>query len=78
MTDQKKQLDLEDIRQAIEAPSAKRLRMHPNTWKRLTQSVSAKGGGIGLGGSLGTGNTFSGKPVDLDEAVEEETFEISN
>jgi hypothetical protein len=77
MGDPKKKLELEDIRQAIEAPGAKRIRIHPNTWKRLLQSI-AKRGGIGQGGPLRGGNTFSGKPVDLDEKLEEETFEISN
>jgi len=75
MSDLKKKLELLEIKQGVEAPGAKGIRIHPNTWKRLIQSVADQVA-IVHGGLHGQGATFSGRPVDLDDTVEEETFEI--
>ncbi len=73
MSDTKK-WKLDDVLEAAKAPGVKRIRMHPKDHQRVLEKAGMQGG-IQSGGSPGLENTISGKPVELDEAVQEGTIE---
>lgn len=77
MSDTKKKLELTDIKSQTDKSNVSGIKMHPKTWRRLVQSISSQG--VAVPGKSGQKDTFSGKPVELDETIDEETFEtISN
>jgi len=74
MSDTKKKLEPGDIKPEIEKPNVKGIKINPKTWRRLIGSVSSQG--VVVPGKSAQQDTFSGKPVELDDAIEEEDFEI--
>jgi len=73
-----KKLRLVDIKLVIEKPDVRGIKIHPKTWERLIRSFAPPGVAV-PGKSSRQKIYFSGKPVELDDAIEEETFEpISN
>jgi hypothetical protein len=64
-----------DLKQAIDLPTTKGIRMNSKTWIRLIRQVLGQHQVV-YGGSPTGSNTFSGKPVELDDSIPEETFEI--
>jgi hypothetical protein len=70
-----KKLKLVDIKLVIEKPEISAIKINPRTWERLVQSFAK---GVKVPASKQK-IYFSGKPVELDDTIEEETLEpISN
>ena len=63
------------IKEAIDLQSTKSIRINSTTWNRLIQQILSQHQ-IVYGGSPTGRNTFSSKPVELDDSIAEETFEI--
>ncbi|MGB8414620.1 MAG: hypothetical protein WCE23_17535, partial [Candidatus Binatus sp.] len=74
MSDAKKKLEPIDIKFQIEKSNVSGIKINPKTWHRLLQSVGSQG--VAVPGKSGQKDTFSGKPVELDDTIEEEIFEI--
>ena len=77
-TGKPKELKLIDIKRVIEEPGITGIKIHPKTWERLIQPFAPQRVAV-PGKSSKQKIFFSGKPVELDDTIEEEKFEpISN
>jgi len=73
-TGEPKKLKLVDIKRVIEEPGITGIKIHPKTWERLIQPFAPQRVAV-PGESSKQKIFFSGKPVALDDTIEEETFE---